>query len=616
MAPGHTSAYSPIELADWNKCRTVISNLRVVGEWLYWLELRFEEGGRHVLMRSTLDGHPEEVFGPDVSVFSAVYEYGGGSFAVSEHGIVAVDATHECLRHQPSGGEPRTIVGVDASAGVRFGDLDTRAHLAVAVRETPGDAEPAHDVVLVNLERGTIASLTSGRDFYASPRIHPDLGQVCFLAWDHPQMLWDAAELHEVDLETGVVTHHGGGDERSIIQPRYTQSGSLAYLDDSSGYWNLRLRTAHGTAVQSPLQADLASALWHLGRYSWTQTADGCLVAATSGQRPRIVRWDPRDGVVTDVEHCLDSVSELAAGPDGTLLVLGALDKQPEAIHVLREPVPPAPPRIATTRPVVPPAATLSSPATVTIRARDGEDIFALYFAPSPSAAVDRPPPTIVNCHGGPTFAAVIPLDYRVQFWTSRGFAVLDVDYRGSSGYGRSYRNALYGQWGRLDVTDCVDAAEHLIRRGLADPERLVVRGESSGGYTALCAAAYDSLFAVAVAHYPVTDPVSQAATTHKLESRYVGRLIGERSARSPLADVAGIRSKLLLTHGRLDAVVPPEQTRTLAEAARRHGIAVRHLEIPDERHGYHAAHSIEKVRKAELAAYRDWLPGLVDIAM
>jgi dipeptidyl aminopeptidase/acylaminoacyl peptidase len=599
---------SPISLADWNQGRVAISNLRVCGPWVYWTELRFEEAGRHVLMRSTLDGPPEEMLGPQIQVRSDVYEYGGGAYAVSDRGVSVVDGGDQRIYHQAHGGELRPVTEVDPGGSARFGDLDTRGGIVVAVRERAGDPEPEHDVVLIDINDGVVQSLASGRDFYAAPRIHPDGRRVCFLAWDHPYMPWDAAELHEVDLESGDVAYLAGGPDQSIIQPSYTGPGDLAFLDDRSGYWNLRIRRGNDIAVQPPIAADLAPAPWFLGGSSYAITMDGHLVAATQGQRPRIVSWDPGSGEVTDLKHPLDCVSELAAGPGGTLLALGAIDKQPEAIHVLQVPPTRVQRQLATTRPTVPPAAGLSSPEPVTMRARDGQHIFALYFPPAATLATDMPPPMIVNCHGGPTYAAVIPLDYRVQFWTSRGFAVLDVDYRGSCGRGRAYRDALYGEWGRLDVTDCVDAAKHLVARGLADPGRLVVRGESSGGYTALCAAAYEDLFAVVVAHYPVTDPLSQALTTHKFESRYVGRLIGDRPPRSPLADVARIRSKLLVTHGALDPVVPPAQTSALAEAARRHGVPVRHLEIPGERHGYGSARSIRTVREAELSAYQDWL--------
>ncbi len=600
--------YSPISIADWNNGRTAISNLRIAQHWVYWVELRFAEQGRHVLMRWSQDNGREEVIGSGESVHSRVYEYGGGSFAVSERGVFAVREADQQIGHlQPDGTLP-SIAFIDASRPTRFGDLDARGNLLVAVREVSGEVQSGHEVVLINLDQGTVRTLVSGRDFYAAPRLHPDLRRVCFLAWDHPFMPWDAAELHEIDLATGVVIHHAGSPRVSVTQPRYTNAGHLAYLDDSSGYWNLRIRTEDAMIPQPALADDLAPAPWHLGRFSWTPTPDGCLVAATQGMHPRILRWDPDNGSVTQVYHPLIGISELATLPDGTLLALGALDRQPEALHELREPVPPSPRVVCTTRPEVPPATVLSSPEELTFRARDGQDVFAVYFAPAPSTASDGPPPTIVNCHGGPTFAAVIPLDYRVQFWTSRGFAVLDVDYRGSSGRGRVYRDSLYGNWGRLDVADCIDAAQHLVRCGLADPARLVARGESSGGYTALCAAAYASLFAVVVAHYPVTDPSSLAATTHKFESRYVGRLIGTRTPLSPLRDVAGMRAKLLLTHGADDQVVPPGQTRMLADAARRHGVTVRHLEIPGERHGYQAARSIEIVRTAELDAYRDWL--------
>ena len=599
----------PFRLQDWNRGRSLISHLRWSEPWLYWVEMRFEEGGRSVLLRARIDGDrvgsAEEPLPSGVTVRSDVYEYGGGAYAIAGDRLVHVDGRDGSVW---SGG----ALLVPSVEGHRYGDLDAAPDLITAVRERhPADGlEPEHDIVLISAD-GTVRSVASGRDFYAAPRLSSDGRRLCFLAWDHPWLPWDAAELHVLELATGAVRWVAGGAgtelPSSVVQPRWSEDGSLLYLHDETGHWEPRLmpRAGEPPVSGSEVGRDLAAAPWALGVRS-SDVRGRSVYAASPGPDPVLIRWGGApSGPTRAVPHDFESITEVVCVGDDTLILLASRTGRPEGVHLFR---PGETGRlVATTRRDPPPPEVASPPLAVTFRARDGAPVPALWFAPTGSAR--DPSPVIVNAHGGPTYGAWVPLDYRVQFWTARGYGVLDVDYRGSSGHGRAYRDALYGHWGRIDVDDCVDGARWLVERGLADPARLVIRGESAGGYTALCAAAYERVFAVAIAHYGVSEPMLQGDTTHKLEHHYVGRLLGSEPPRSPLAHVGDVEAGLLLTHGSDDVVVPPEQTRLLAEAARAAGIRVRHLELPGEGHGYRRAESVVRVRQAELETLTAWLP-------
>lgn len=609
-------------LADWNRGRTLISNLRWAKPWLYWIEMRFEEGGRSVLVRARVDERktspPEEVLPRDVTVLSKVYEYGGGAFAVADDRVVFVDGRDQSLWLR-KGDAPASILAAGDNE-CRYGDLDAVQDLVVAVREQRKDGakvcEPVHDLVLVTSD-GVVCSVASGRDFYAAPRLSPDGKQLSFLAWDHPWMPWDAAELHVLELATMQVRKVAGGEgtesQTSVLHPRWAPNGTLVYLHDDTGHWEPRVALRPGKSVEivccQHLGHDLAAVPWALGVRS-SDVCDMGVWAASPGLSPALVHWNGvADSPPERVPHRFESITEVVSVDSNALAFVASITGQPEGIYLFR-PSFGATRRIATTRRNPPPPGAASPPVPVVFETRDGALVHALFFEPADwrNGQRDIPPPVIVNAHGGPTYAAWVPLDYRVQFWTSRGYGVLDVNYRGSSGYGRAYRDALYGNWGRRDVQDCVDGARWLVEQGKADPGRLVIRGESSGGYTALCAAAYEQVFAVAIAHYGVSDPILQGATTHKFENHYVGRLLGEGPPCSPLTRAADISAGLLLTHGSDDLVVPAAQTRLLAEAARRSGVRVRYLEMAGEAHGYRRAESVAKVRRAELDALEAWL--------
>jgi dipeptidyl aminopeptidase/acylaminoacyl peptidase len=609
-------------LEDWNHGRSLISNLRWSEPWLYWVEMRFEEAGRSVLVRVRVDkgrtSPPEEVLPSDVTVSSQVYEYGGGAFAVSGDRVVFVDGRDQSMRVRDGDAPVSLLLAADSEH--RYGDLDAVLDLLVAVRERRGGVtnggEPVHDIVLVSAD-GTVRSVASGRDFYAAPRLSPDGRWLSFLAWDHPWMPWDAAELYVLEMATMHVRHVAGGrgaePPTSVVQPQWTRTGDLVYLHDDTGHWEPRVARHPGKGTEIArchrLGRDLAGAPWALGVRSSDAWGTG-MCAASPGPRPVLLRWDGApDSAAVRLTHGFESVTEVVRVDGDTLALLASVTGRPEGVYVFRTGFSGARP-IATTRRDPPPPGAASPPVPIRFPARDGGSVHALWFSPVGRRPGTRgaPPPVIVNAHGGPTYAAWVPLDYRVQFWTARGYGVLDVDYRGSSGYGRAYRDALYGNWGRRDVQDCVDGARWLVEQGQADPGRLVIRGESAGGYTALCAASYEQTFAVAIAHYGVSEPVLQGATTHKFEHHYVGRLLGGEPPRSPLARVADISAALLLTHGSEDRVVPPEQTRLLAVAARRSGVRVRHLELTGEGHGYRRAESVVQVRRAEEAALEEWL--------
>ncbi len=605
-----------------------------------WLESRPGDG-RSVLVVDGVDASPAPL-----SVRSRVHEYGGGAYTLAGPDVYVSDFADQAIHRLRPGEAP---LRWHALAGARYadGDHDRQRDRLVLVREDHRDGgEPVNTLVAVATD--SERELVSGADFYAAPRLSPDGTRLAWLSWNHPRMPWDGTELWlaEVAADGGLGPARlvAGGPTESVTQPCWAADGSLLLVSDRSGWWNLyrlpadQLPTlsgadglpaaevgaagapgAHppepldGVAALLPMEAEFAGPAWVFGQSSYAALADGRILASyyRNGDA-HLLLLDPATGAPRRVRTPYSDITEVGAGDGFAVLLAGSptepaclvrLDLATMACTVLRR---------SSTPPEDDRYVSLAQP--VEFPTGDGLTAFAFYYPPANPGFVgpaDELPPLLVFSHGGPTASSTSALKPTVQFWTSRGFAVVDVNYGGSSGYGREYRQRLTGQWGVLDVDDCVNAARYLVDEGLVDGGRVAVRGGSAGGYTTLCALAFRDFFKAGASYFGVGDPAALARDTHKFESRYLDSLIGpypEAAAlyqeRSPVHHTDRLNCALILFQGLEDRVVPPNQAESMYEAVRSRGLPVAYLPFEGEGHGFRNAATIVRAAEAELAFY------------
>jgi dipeptidyl aminopeptidase/acylaminoacyl peptidase len=459
------------------------------------------------------------------------------------------------------------------------------------------DGQVVNDLVVLTLDRdGEPEVVAEGHDFYAAPRFGPG-GRLAWLCWDHPRMPWDGTEL-EVDGR-----RVAGGPEESVSQPRWSPEGVLHWISDRTGWWNL-YRQGQPLA---PMEAEFAGPDWAFGQSTYAFLPGGRVVATWTGGgtgRLGLLGEEPLDlpyRSFSSLRAYGDKVAVVAASPTAAPCVV-VVDPATGEVTIVRE-----------SRPTPVDPGYLSTPRPVSFATTGGRTAHALFYPPANrdcEAPAGELPPLVVTSHGGPTAAASTALDLRTQFWTSRGVAVVDVDYGGSTGYGRPYRQALAGQWGVVDVDDCVAAARHLAGAGEVDGRRMVVRGSSASGLTALLALTR-GVFAAGASLYGVADLAALATDTHKFESRYLDGLVGPwpeaadvYRERSPVHQADRLSAPLIVFQGLDDKVVPPAQAEVLVDALRRAGLPFAYLTFPGEGHGFRRAETLRRVVEAELSFY------------
>lgn len=582
------------------------------GGALSWIEGRPTEGGRYVPVRM---GQPD-VPAP-FSARTRVYEYGGRAHLAIGDATWFIDAvTGKLVRWQQ--GEAVTI---GEASGLRLADLahDGDRGRLIAVGEAPREGkEPENGLVSISLADGAVRWLARGHDFYAAPALSPDKSKLAFLAWDHPYMAWDAATLYLADVAgNGSLSEARaicGGPDGSAFQPTWSPSGELFCGLEVGERWSLhRIREGRAELV-ADAGIELGAPLWNLGTRLFgfvdARTVVGTGLWAGSS---RVVRIDVETGAVETLTTDLRHIGELACRGDKALLLCGwagggtrlvELDLRTRSTRVVRDALEGA----------IDPA-DISTPEPVSYPTSGGATAHANFYPPKNSRFTgpsDARPPVVVVVHGGPTGCANNDLVLAIQFFTTRGFAVLDVNYRGSTGYGRAYREALRGRWGELDVDDCVAGVRFLAERDRIDPTRAIIRGGSAGGYTVLQALTDHDVFRAAACHYGVSDPASLSHDTHKLEKHYDAFLFGsgearERAleARAPIRRVDRIRAPVIFFQGLEDPAVVPAQTEGIYLAVRARGIETEYHGYAGEQHGFRKAETIVDVWSRELAFYR-----------
>ena len=609
-----------------------LGDVRVDGDAVVWAEGRPAEGGRVQLVRRAADGTLTELLPDAVGARTRAHEYGGGAFWL-DRGVVFFTAWADQRLHRlEAGGAPRAITPEPASPHAdRYADgvVSPDGAWVVCVRERHhGEAatEVENELVVLPSDGSAAPSvLVSGRDFVAAPRLSPDGTRLAWIAWDHPNMPWDDTELWVADVvdhpDGGLALRSpqrmAGGPGESVMQPVWAPDGTLYVISDRSNWWHVyRVEGMDDLVALDPRPVEMAGPAWTFGNHDLAVAPDGALVWVEPGDEGvDLVVAHPHDGH-RRTRLPFAELAALSVTADGAAVV-GV------AMHATREPevvrVPLADPSV---HEVLRPArdlgldpASASAARTVSFPTTGGATAHALYYAPASTSHEGLPgelPPLIVMSHGGPTSAAQPAFSLSVQFWTSRGFAVADVDYRGSTGYGREYRKALDGQWGVADVDDCCAAATWLAAQGLADPDRLAIRGGSAGGFTTLAALATRDVFKVGASYYGIADLGALAEDTHKFESRYTDRLIGPwpdttgvYAARSPLSHVDGFSCPLIVFQGLEDAVVPPNQSQLIVDALAAKGVRHEYHTYEGEQHGFRRADTIVHSLSAELAFYR-----------
>ena len=604
------------------------------GADLYWVEGRPQEGGRYVLVRRRGGGSPSDVVPPEFNVRTRVHEYGGGAYVAG--GGVAYCANFSDERvYCVAGSAPPVPLTPEGAWFYADFEIDSRRDRLISVREdhTEPGHEPINTLVAIPLGPGRPGHddappsageiLASGYDFYSSPRLSPDGSRLAWLSWRHPLMPWDGTELWVADLgDTGALVNAtlvAGGARESVYQPGWAPDGTLYFVSDRDGWWRLYRsgrsdRSIEPVVRNAPPDAEFGRPAWIFGTASWRFAgASRLVVAYTRKGRWRLATVDVATGLLTDLVPDLQPHDWLAASATHAVLVAG-FETAPDA--VVRVDL--ASGRIDTIREAAapPPESGLVSAAdAIEFPTSDHDTAHAFFYAPcnrDVRAPVDETPPLIVITHGGPTAATEPTFHLEIQFWTSRGFAVVDVNYRGSSGYGRAYRERLNGRWGVVDVADVIHAARFLGAAGRADPDRLIIRGGSAGGYTTLAALTFHpGVFQAGASYYGVSDLEALELDTHKFESRYSHSLIGPYPearavyrARSPIHAIDRLACPLILFQGLEDKVVPPNQSEMMADAVRAKGLPVAYLAFEGEQHGFRKADTIIRSLEAELYFY------------
>ena len=598
------------------------------GDHVYWLEGRPQDGGRQVLMRRTSAGAAEDVTPPGYNVRTMVHEYGGGAFLVHDGLVVFSDLRDSRLHTQRLGEDPRPLT---SEGPYRYADprLDARQERVLCIREDHSVAgeEARNSVVAVALADGSVTTLVEGADFYSHPRPDASGERLAWLSWSHPDMPWDSSELWVGRLGPDGVSDRrriAGGPSESVAQPEWAPDGALVFVSDRTGWYNLyRWRDATDPAAEAsapapsqplaPMAAEFADPQWVFGMSSYAIDGDGTIVAAARSEgRDRLYRLPADGGEPSEVEQPFPELASVRI-QNGTVAFLGGGPREPTSVVLLENGSGASQvvyrPSEVTVDPTV-----LSMPQAIRFPTAGGREAHALFYAPT-NPAVRAPdgslPPLIVISHGGPTSNANAFFDAETQFFTSRGFAVVDVDYGGSSGYGREYRQRLDGAWGIVDVEDCTHAALFLAAKGLVDADRLLIRGGSAGGYTTLRALTTGDTFAAGASHYGVGDLEALARDTHKFESRYLDGLVGpypEARAlyqeRSPINDTDRLSSPLIVLQGEDDRVVPIAQAEQLVAALDAKRIPHAYLAFAGEGHGFRRAKNMARALEAELSFY------------
>lgn len=601
-----------------------IDETKQTSDSLYYIERRPQEAGRCVIIKITGD-RAVNVLPAPYSARSRVHEYGGGCYCVHEDLLFFINDSDQDIYLI----NDEKISRITSAENSRFADFsyDIKLHRLIAICETHRNNMIINSIVGIDVSNGEISDIESGNDFYASPRLNTSATQLCWQTWNHPDMPWDGNQLWLADIDkNGEIKNkkHIAGDKNiSVFQPQWSPENILHFISDDSGWWQLYRYTntnaSHGITQLTHGEKEFGLPQWVFAQSTYAfindsdilccyQTAGRSTLAKLSlAKKPELLKlntdWQEFSSITADK----NSVAFIAAsGHCFPQLVSATFDSSQTSLST-------AVIKTSCTLPVS--TEYYSEAQTIEFRNRKEQNVFANYYPPkNPDCQPDKntTPPLIVICHGGPTGHSSIALDAKKQFWTSRGFALLDVNYSGSTGYGRAYRSRLDNNWGILDVEDCCDAALYAVSQGLANKDQLIIRGSSAGGYTVLAALTFEQVFSAGASYYGISELSSLASDTHKFEARYLDRLVGpypETSElyrqRSPINYTEQLNCPVIFFQGIEDRVVPKQQAEKMFAALDRKGLPVAAQYFAGEQHGFRKAETIEQCLENELSFYQ-----------
>jgi dienelactone hydrolase len=592
-----------------------LGDIYIDREDLYWLEARPQEKGRNVLVRKDVNGKIEDITPSGFNVRTRVHEYGGGAVLIQDGVIYFCNDSDQCIYRQVIGEAPQLLTPYSSR---RYADfvLDKYNNRLLSVVEEHIGQKVNNYIASIDLHSGEVIPLLEGYDFYYSPRLSPDGKFLAWLSWNHPFMPWDAAALFLApldDLNNFICL--AGGENESICEPRWFSDGELYFVSDRHNWWNLYSYSfSSGIKSLCPMEAEFGYPHWVFGLSNYGFTNDNQIVCSYSQNGSwHLATIDPKTGYFSPVDSPYTNISSLQVHLDQVFFLGGTpnqatgvikLDLSTKKFETLK---------LSSSLKID--EEYLSEPEAISFATSNGETAYAWLYLPK-NKDYQGPndgtlPPLLVKSHGGPTAAASVNLNLRLQYWTSRGFAYLDVNYGGSTGYGRAYRQRLDGQWGIVDVEDCLNGALHLVKQGIVDPEKLAISGGSAGGYTTLAALTFHDLFKAGASYYGVSDLEALAKDTHKFEAYYLDSLIGKYpqeqekyQQRSPINFTERLNCPVIFLQGLEDKIVPANQAQMMVNALKSKGIAVAYLAFENEQHGFRIAENIKLALDGEFYFY------------
>ena len=592
------------------------------GERLFWTESRPWDAGRNVIMCREPDGSIRDLLTAPFSHSSRVHEYGGMAYAADDNNLYFVNAADQRI-YQLSLTENNQPVAI-TEKGPRFADLilDSARQQLIAVCEIHHqDREPENTLVRIAIADGSLSMLVSGADFYAYPRISPDSKQLCWIEWQHPNMPWDSTQLWRANLTDNGLTNKtlvaGADNNEAIFQPQWSPDNQLYFVSDKNNWWNIYRIKNDAVVTVLEMEAEFATPLWQFGMctYDFIDANNiACIWTAKGVWNSGFIHI--ASGKLSQIDCHYSSMQALTCHQDKLVVVAGAAALPSELISISP---------CGAVESVYSPATLaldpedLAEPQSILFASGDDSDsqqVHAFYYPPTNGqycGLEGELPPVIALCHGGPTGATDSGLNLKLQYWCNRGFAVVDVNYRGSTGFGRAYRHSLAGAWGIADVQDTQHAVGYLSEQQMVDPQRCLIRGGSAGGYTVLSALTFTDSFQAGASLYGIGDLETLAKDTHKFESRYMDSLIGpypERRdiylERSPIHHAGGLNCPVIFLQGLEDKVVPPNQAEMMVKLLQDKGIKVAHITFSDEGHGFRKADNIIRAMESELQFYQE----------
>lgn len=600
---------SPISAQQASASVLAFQDVVVDGEAIYWSEMRPQEGGRYAIMKASEQG-PKEMLPAPWNARTRVHEYGGASFTAHQGIIYFIHFADQRLYRLAD-----DEIAALTPPGIRLAECKMTPYGIIAIAESHQDnGEPKNFLALVHLATGEVAPLAQGDDFYSSPALNQDFTQIAWISWKHPNMPWDDTQLWVANINqqglSAVRRVDASNENQAFFQPQWNKKGELVVASDKNNWWNLYQVVGDKLEILFSVESEIGQPLWTLGASTWTFLPDNS-IACTFFQNGKNHLFIYKNHQLTPLTLPYNHFAQIRAHQDNVVCIAGSPNKATAMLkigpfgefEILRE-------NVALNID----ATYLSQPKHITFPSHEGRLAHAYFYPPCNKDFQGLPgtkPPLIVKSHGGPTANCGVNLNLDIQYFTSRGFAVVDVNYAGSSGYGRQYRKSLEGNWGIFDVQDCQACALYLAEQGLVDKNKLAITGGSAGGYTTLAALAFTKTFHVGASLYGVSDLAALAEETHKFESRYLDKLIGpypqEKSTyqqRSPLYHIDTISAPIIFFQGDEDKIVLPNQAQMMVEALQAKGIPTKYILFQGEQHGFRKAENRIQVLEQQKQFY------------